>query len=300
MKKNLKKIITHTVGILFLLIFNNNVYAKCNKEDINYYLEKGFTTEQVTALCSGEVATSQNPMNDIYKSFGEEYADEQDLEYLKKMRVERQVFLKSAIGAQKVRIKDTFLSYETEMCGRNSIKKSGSAEGSNIEGCATIRTEIDLANIEVSMKEKREKIFFGTKEILVKGSIKYRVVGGLTNLTPFEKKILKPMIVKKLKKGETKIPIRSGLDFTYALENFIDIVDFHKGLVIRTGKSNNLGGNLEIEDFDVKDNNYIIEDTETKLNFSNEVDDTVDGNIVFDDLSSTQKESDEIPEDVFN
>jgi hypothetical protein len=186
------------------------------------------------------------------------------------------------------------------MCGRNSIKKSGSAEGSNIEGCATIRTEIDLANIDVSMKEKREKIFFGTKEILVKGNIKYRVVGGLTNLTPFEKKILKPMIVKKLKKGETKIPIRSGLDFTYALENFIDIVDFHKGLVIRTGKSNNLGGNLEIEDFDAKDNNYIIEDTETKLNFSNEVDDTVDGNIVFDDLSSTQKESDEIPEDVFN
>ena len=61
-----------------------------------------------------------------------------------------------------------------------------------------------------------------------------------------------------------------------------------------------MGGNLEIEDFDAKDNNYIIEDTETKLNFSNEVDDTVDGNIVFDDLSSTQKESDEIPEDVFN
>ena len=81
--------------------------------------------------------------DDVYKTFRDEYADEQDEEYLKKMRIERRVFLKSAIGAQKVKIKGTTLSYESEICSRNAIKKSGATDRSNIEGCSVIATLIN-------------------------------------------------------------------------------------------------------------------------------------------------------------
>jgi hypothetical protein len=54
---------------------------KCSKEDINYYLEKGFTPDQVTALCSENIRVTKQ--YDI-KSFSDEYADEQDEEYVKK------------------------------------------------------------------------------------------------------------------------------------------------------------------------------------------------------------------------
>ena len=37
---------------------------------------------------------------DVYKSYSEEYADEEDEEYVRKMRIERQVFFKSSLGAQ--------------------------------------------------------------------------------------------------------------------------------------------------------------------------------------------------------
>ena len=67
----------------------------------------------------------------------------------------------------------------------------------------------------------------------------------------------------------------------------------------------NLGGKLEIPEFITKeDNNYIIENKEKKLKFSNDEDKSNDGSIVFDDMNeSSSKESagnNQIPDDVFN
>ena len=289
------------IGLVY--IFAVNSHAKCSKEDVDYYLEKGFTTEQVTAMCAKDILSTINLKNDKYKSFSEEYADEHDEEYLKKMRIERQVFLKSAIAAQKVKIKGTIFSYESEICGRNAIKKTGSNEGSNIEGCAVIRTDIDLSNIEVSKKQKREKIFFGTKEIFVEGDIRYKIIGGLNHLAPFEKKILEPMLFAKLKKGEARIPIRKGLDFNYAVENFIDIVDFHKDVLVKKYPVNNLGGELDVEDLNFdQENDYIIEKEERKLKLTNDTDENdVNGTLVFDDLNTIDSDNtSEIPESIFD
>ena len=289
------------IGLFY--IFFGNVHATCNKEDVDYYLEKGFTTEQVTAMCSKEIISSIDLKKDIYKTFSDEYADEQDEEYIKKMRIERQVFLKSAIGAQKVKVKGTTLSYESEICGRSAITKSGSNEGANIEGCSVIATLINLSDVEVSMKQRREKIFFGTKEIFVTGDVKYRIVGGLGHLSSFEKNILEPMLLKKLKNGEARIPIRKGLDFNYALENFIDIVDFHKDVLGKEFLGKNLGGKLDVDDLNLdQENNYIIEKEENKLRLSNDTDEeSINGTLVFDDLNAQDSGSvSEIPESVFD
>ena len=77
-----KKIHNKFLLLVVCILLNNNVYAECKKEDVDYYLEKGFTTEQVTALCSGDVKTT--PKKQEYKTFSDEYADEQDAEYVKK------------------------------------------------------------------------------------------------------------------------------------------------------------------------------------------------------------------------
>ena len=254
-------------------------------------------------MCSKEIISSIDLKKDIYKTFSDEYADEQDEEYIKKMRIERQVFLKSAIGAQKVKVKGTTLSYESEICGRSAITKSGSNEGANIEGCSVIATLINLSDVEVSMKQRREKIFFGTKEIFVTGDVKYRIVGGLGHLSSFEKNILEPMLLKKLKNGEARIPIRKGLDFNYALENFIDIVDFHKDVLGKKFLGKNLGGKLDVDDLNLdQENNYIIEKEENKLRLSNDADEeTINGTLVFDDLNAQDSGSvSEIPESVFD
>ena len=289
------------IGLFY--IFAGSVNAKCSKEDVDYYLEKGFTTEQVAAMCSKEIISSIDLKNDVYKTFSDEYADEQDEEYVKKMRIERQVFLKSAIGAQKIKIKGTTLSYESEICGRNAIKLTGATDRANIEGCAAIVTLINLSNIEVSMKQRREKIFFGTKEIFVTGDVKHRIIGGLEHLSSFEKSILEPMLLKKLQNGEARIPIRKGLDFNYALENFTEIVDFHNEVLGKKFLGKNLGGKLDVDDLNLdQENNYIIEKEENKLRLSNDADEeTINGTLVFDDLNAQDSDSvSEIPESVFD
>ena len=47
-------------NIGFIYIFVSSASAKCSKEDIDYYLEKGFTTEQVSAMCSEEIISSKD------------------------------------------------------------------------------------------------------------------------------------------------------------------------------------------------------------------------------------------------
>ena len=56
-----------------------------------------------------------------------------------------------------------YINYSKDVTGNiqkeaNAIKKVGATDKANIEGCAIIRTTIDLSNIEVSKKMKREKI----------------------------------------------------------------------------------------------------------------------------------------------
>ena len=85
---------------LAYLFLNTSLYASCSKEDVTYYLDRGFNAEQVTALCGGK--NESNKKEDKYESFSDEYADEQDEEYIRKMRIQRQVFFKSSLGAQDV------------------------------------------------------------------------------------------------------------------------------------------------------------------------------------------------------
>ena len=84
-ERNILKISINT--IITFIVLTMNAYAKCSKKDIDYYLDKGFTTEQVTALCSEEPLITKSSKDELYRSFSEEYADEKDEAYIKKNKV---------------------------------------------------------------------------------------------------------------------------------------------------------------------------------------------------------------------
>ena len=294
-----KKIHNKFLLLVVCILLNNNEYAECKKEDVDYYLEKGFTTEQVTALCSGDVKTT--PKKQEYKTFSDEYADEQDAEYVKKMRIERQVFFKSALNAQNIKIRRNILSFHLYECSRDGLAKPGS--DLNVKGCATVLIRINLANVTVEEKVFKEKVVFGTKSILVKGDVVSKIIGGLEGLSDYDRKVLKSKISARLSKnkGEVLVPIKRGLNFSYALESFQEIVAFHKGETNKNKLGGDLGGELEVEDFD-NTQEYIIDDGKKKIKLSNDENDTIDGTLVFDDLdtSSPSSSSIDIPDDVLS
>ena len=293
-----------TSKLLFLLIalpISFNVSASCAKEDIDYYLEKGFSHDQITKLCSSEAVTTSKKNNSNYTSYKDEYADLQDEEFQKRMRIERVVFLRSSIAARNIQIRDRFLTYITEVCGRNQITKSGATDRSNIEGCALVKITIDLSSVEVVQRPKRERIFFGAKQIEVEGNISKEVVGGMVNLDKFERKTLKRIIENKINrdKNAVRIPIKGGLDFQYALESFNDIVNYEKQRKSSVSLENNMGGSLDDSDLNMTSgNDFIIEeDKGFEIKFSNDED--IEDEIIFEDIESQNNNSD-IPDEVFN
>ena len=300
---NIKNKLTIFLSTALMLVAYGTALAKCNKEDINYYLEKGFTTEQVTSLCSENISTSKKT-EEIYRSFSDEYADEQDEDYIRKMRIERQVFFKSALGAQNIKLRRDHLIFDQYQCAKDGFAKPGSDR--NFMGCAVVLTKIKLSEVEVDEKEHKEKVFFGTRSIRVKGNVITKITGGMEGLSEYDAKVLNDKVLARLakNKGETYIPIKQGLNFSYALETFKEIVAFHKELATKKKIGTGLGGKLNVDDLNLEpQDDYIIEKEDKGFKWSNEADDSIDGALVFDDLPSVdldQGTSNEIPEDVFN
>ena len=286
---------------LACLFLNTSLYASCSKEDVSYYLDRGFNTEQVTALCGGKDESDKK--EDRYESFSDEYADEKDEEYARRMRIQRQVFFKSSLGAQNVELRKDKLLYDMYECARDGLAKPGSEF--NKKGCATVRVTIKLSEVEVSEKEYKEKVFFGAKSILIKGNVSSKILrGGMEGLDPYDAEVLKNKIRARLGKNkkEVLVPIKQGLNFSYALDTFKEIVAFHKQIANEKKSGKDLGGELEFSDVEIKNKNeYIIEKKQNQLNLSNEKDDTINGTIVFDDLKVLEKnEENRMPESIFD
>ena len=151
------------IPILLIYFFSKTSVANCSKEDINYYLEKGFTTDQVTALCSGGDGLT-SIKEDAYKSYSEEYADEEDEEYLRKMSIERQVFFKSSLGVQRVNIRKDILSFINYECAKDGLAKPGSM--TSIKRLCRSSYKNQAFRGSGCRKEFKEKVFFGNRQIL--------------------------------------------------------------------------------------------------------------------------------------
>lgn len=303
MVKHFKKITIYKFSLILYLFISIDVNASCEKEDINYYLEKGFTPDQITALCSDKIDNKKS--TNKYQAFSDEYADEADEEYVRKMRIERQVFFKSALGAQNIKIQRDKLSFQTYECARDGLAKPGS--DFNKEGCATVLNIVNLANITVSEKVFKEKVVFGNRSILVTGEVTSKIIGGMDGLTKYDASVLNKKILARMgqNKGQVLVPLKPGLNFSYALETFREIVAFHKNLAKDRVVRQDLGGQLEFTDeIKVKQDEYIIDSNKKKFKFSNEEDNTADGTLVFDDLNNSAIEENinngQIPENIFD
>jgi|MDSW01.2.fsa_nt_gb hypothetical protein len=291
----LKTTIT-TLFILFFLLVSSS--SACDKNDIDYYLDKGFTHDQVTKMCSASSNTKTENKRS-YKSYREDYVDKQDEDYIKRMRIERQVFLKSAIAAKKIRISRGVLSFIEYACAREGLARDSEAR---IEGCAVVKTSVKLSEIEVLPEPKRERVFFGQYLIQVTGNINKEIIGGFEGLDQYGKDKLRKKIEHRFKinQGYAGIPIKKGLDFNYALESFNDIVNFEKDLANKIVLENNMGGSLKDDDLNITNSeDFLIEEKKGfSIRFSN--DETIEDEIIFDDIDESQISNDEIPDEVFN
>ena len=203
---------------LLLLFSAPLAWADCSRDDIQFYLDKGFTTEQVTLLCSKPAGEEKKK----YRAYTDEYVDRQDHEYQARMRVEREAALRNAIEATDIRLERGYLYYVRSQCVSEGVEKD---RAFGLKSCPNIRYRIKLAGLKVDEKEYKKRFLFGQKMVRVEGEIKRQEMPGAFADIPDE--YWRNVLRKRLEKGDsTKVPLRDGVDFHFARGALRDIAAF--------------------------------------------------------------------------
>jgi len=158
------------ISVLYFLI-SSTLYANCSREDIEFYLEKGFTQEQVTKLCSAtggskESAPDYTPYQQkviIYKDGGSpEVKDGLSNE-------ERDAFNDLKLGGDVTALKLTpqHISYTTKICLRSGQSPN---EHERFKTCEDIDYIVQRKDLVVSSSGKK-LLFFGTGVVELEGNI---------------------------------------------------------------------------------------------------------------------------------
>jgi len=203
---------------LLLLFSAPLAWADCSRDDIQFYLDKGFTTEQVTLLCSKPAGEGKKK----YRAYTDEYVDRQDHEYQARMRVEREAALRNAIEATDIQLERGYLYYVRPQCVSEGVEKD---RAFGLKSCPNIRYRIKLAGLKVDEKEYKKRFLFGQKMVRVEGEIKRQEMPGAFADIPDE--YWRNVLRKRLEKGDsTKVPLRDGVDFHFARGALRDIAAF--------------------------------------------------------------------------
>ena len=188
------------IAWFFAVMFPDLAVAACTRSDVDYYLEKGFTREQVVAICTGrslpkggvEPIPNRAP---LAPTLSEPPAQKpaEDLED----------FLRSAIDGYDVQLTDEALHYTRKTCIEYGPYNQF---GIKTEACPDVRYSIAREGMEVR-KIKQAMLIFGNYEVIVAGRIDRRILD-LNSYKP----ALRPAIQANLEGGdEAVIPIRDGI-----------------------------------------------------------------------------------------
>ena len=179
---------------LVFMTFSNQASAACSRDDVTFYLDKGFTTEQITSLCSeASVPADETPKSERQSNKQQAVSSAAD---------DNMLFLSRAIKAKTINLSDDSLQYTQKMCmeyGEEDLF------GFTPKVCPDVTFIIALKGLEVLDTGKKYG-FYGTPEVKVKSSVIKRViVGELKDKNKEEREL----ILEKFEKGfETAIPIR--------------------------------------------------------------------------------------------
>ena len=195
--------------------------AECAREDVQFYLDKGFTQEQVTKLCAPAAAPAR-PASSRYQAYADEYVDREDTEYTARLRIEREVFLRNSIEATDIRVNDGHLHYTRENCVSEGVEKD---RAFGLKACPEVQFRIRLAGLEIDEEEHKRRFLFGLPLIQVTSRIERHALPGGFDHIPNE--YHRELLRAKLERGPTTgIPLRRGTDFRFARTALQDIVDF--------------------------------------------------------------------------
>lgn len=181
------------------LFYCSYAATKCSRENVDYYLEKGFSREQVTAICgSSQFLTGLHQSDHRPTYFTDERAPDNNRKVGRNL-----LFLRDAIVAEDIELTPQRLEYTRSLC----IVAGTSPDTGNERSCPKVRSHIYFANLDVA-GSKRRYFFFGQHEIEVSGKVRHQLLGGSDKYSPRLRKELLRRYYDTLRNGSTRIILR--------------------------------------------------------------------------------------------
>jgi hypothetical protein len=219
-----KVVLMILAGSIFLPGLQSDLNAACSRSDLEFYLKKGFSHEQITAICSSSEgdAAAETPTEPEIDSTGSETPRKNsestgDLKEVTSVPAQEDTFsLTTVIKGYDVDVGPESMHYTTSDCfeyGEEDIF------GFRRRACPEIRFSIYYDGMEAS-KSGMKYFFYGPRGIKVKGRIERQILSGLDHLGKEARK----EALKELESGdETTIPIHKGISLDKALNALKDL-----------------------------------------------------------------------------
>ncbi|MGH1487472.1 MAG: hypothetical protein ACRBCI_14755 [Cellvibrionaceae bacterium] len=200
--------------------FSASVDAYCTRNDIDHYLDKGFSPEQITALCTQTVpgnspTAAPTSTNSLDKDTQSPVAPTSASAVTSEQQRARD-FMFSTIDADDVRFEEDRLLFQRTVCTEYGNKSSS---GKRYEACVDTSFNVQLSNLDI-VEYKSRNVIFGKNKIVVKGSIKRDFIN-YDELDSRDK-----VFVDRTYRDQpvADIPIRNGVDMKRAVRELKKLI----------------------------------------------------------------------------
>jgi hypothetical protein len=198
---NLNTLRNRTALILGAMLLNQPLWSgSCDMEQIDQFLQRGFTHEQVVELCGNpQPATPSNEKNTASTQQSEtETQSDTDID-------KSAFYLQTVIDADKIEVTPDAITYWRDKCYAYG---SEGFTGFRPEACVNMRTTIQRKGLKV-VRAAKGIIMIRDQEMIVSGDIKQEVLNS-EKLKPKALKAFTTDYPSSLTK--TNIPVKKGID----------------------------------------------------------------------------------------
>ncbi|MBT4837625.1 MAG: hypothetical protein HON94_09805 [Methylococcales bacterium] len=195
--------------VLSLFVFHiaGNVNAGCSRSDVDYYLSKGFSNDQVMSLCRDDSKLSEKTVSSLGK---------RGVKEKKVNNSNAQHFLEIAIKANSVDITSEAISFTRKHCivyGEEDIY------GFQPQVCLNVKTMLKRNGLMVLSKQARS-LFSSDQQIQVGGGIAIELLTPLPKLSVGDKRD----VMNELNVGDKLwISIRSEIDLDRVVQQITSL-----------------------------------------------------------------------------
>ena len=193
-----------------LLFYAPFAQAECSRNDVEYFLKKGFSREQVVAIC--EVAKPKQFGESTEQNEGDYEAYNREIEA--RLRIERRLqkeeddilLLRTAIAGEDIRITPEWLDFKSSFCiaaGNNPDIEA------RVKVCPQVLYRVYFRGLRVK-EYQRKYLVFGTREIEVEGTVKRKLLDDFKEYPEGLRLELLDAYKANVRKDGTFIPIRKG------------------------------------------------------------------------------------------